>query len=43
MPNKYPVSLFVYLQCILTHDSYAKSRFRKAEPVLVKNEHVEYM
>ena len=23
MPNKYPVPLFVYLQCILTHDSYA--------------------
>ena len=23
MPSMYPVPLFVYLQCILTHDSYA--------------------
>ena len=23
IPNKYPVPLFVYLKCILTHDSYA--------------------
>ena len=43
MPSKYPVPRFVYLQCILTHDSLYKSRFRKAEPVLVKNEHVKYM
>ena len=38
MLNKYPVPLFGYLQ-----GQVRKSGYRKAESVLVKNEHIEYM
>ena len=46
MPNQYPVPLFVYLQCILTHDSYANQDSERLNSIgekKRKRKHVEYM